>query len=285
LFETLGIKGLISQNVGGHQKGDAQPMDFTKIETLTIGGIKFQIITLTNTKESLALGAKTKKIPFYTNETHMPFCETEINGVKQRHVLIDLGSPGGFSLSYNNYGKIQKELPINKKMTEYGYLASGYYGYGKIDSVYHLKPGSLSVGEINLNNHIVKISKLMNPTIGTAFFKNYDLVMNWKDKELLLSPHTEYDNQKFIHLGFGLNYQDDALRIGALIIGSAAEKSGMQLGDKIIQIDGKDYSNTSIADYCDLIKQVFKDNTIENIVINRNGERLSFDIKNDVIIE
>ena len=66
---------------------------------------------------------------------------------------------------------------------------------------------------------------------------------------------------------------------------SEAENSGMQLGDKVIQIDGKNYANIAIADYCDLIKRVYKDNSIKNVVINRNGERLSFDLKNNVIIE
>jgi len=137
-----------------------------------------------------------------------------------------------------------------------------------------------------LNNQIIKFSKLIVPSLGTAFFRNYDLVMNWADKELLLSPHTAYDNQQFIHGGFNVHYQGDALIIASLIKESEAEKSGIQLGDKIIQIDGKDYSNIAIADYCELMKQVSKDNhSIKHVVINRNGERLSFDIKKNVIIE
>jgi len=112
------------------------------------------------------------------------------------------------------------------------------------------------------------------------------MVISWFDKELLLSPHTDYNNQKFTSPGFNLNYQNDALRIATLFKGSDAEKSGIQLGDKIIQMDGKDFSNTSMVDYCGLLKQAYKDNfSKENILINRNGERLSFDIKNDVLIE
>ena len=97
-----------------------------------------------------------------------------------------------------------------------------------------------------------------------------------------MSPHT--NNQKFINKGISLNYQDGALRIASLIKESEAEKLGIQLGDKVVQIDGKDYSNTSIDDYCDLIRQVYEDkHLIKNIVINRNGEHLSFDLKNDVL--
>ena len=245
-----------------------------------------QIITITNTKESLSLEAKTKKIPFYTfGEENKPFCNIKINEVEEKYVIIDLGSNDGFTLSYSTYDKIQKELPKSKKAIEYGSGGSGAYGYGKMDSIYYLQAGSLSVGEFGWNNQIIKCSKSIVPSLGTAFFSNYDLVMNWADKELLLSPHTDYDNQQFIHAGFNVHYQDDALVIASLIKESNAEKSGMQLGDKIIQIDGKDYSNSSIADYCDLTKQLYKDNSIKNVVINRNGKQLSFDIKKEVLIE
>ena len=325
LSKTLGRKGVITKNVGGHQ-GNYQPMDFMKIEELSIGGIKFeetacgigdfnqslelgcleldgmiganlmsmavwkidfrnQIITITNTKKSLSLKANTKLIPFYTDMTHQPYCDVIINDMKEKNVLIDLGSTGAFDFSYSNYKEIQKEIPENKKAIEYGFPSSGYYGYSKKDTIYYLQVDKLSIGAIKLDSQITKYSKSVSPTIGTAFFKNHDLVMNWKDKEILLSPHKEYGNQKFIHTGYSLNYQNNALRIASLIKESNAEKSGMQLGDKIIQIDGKDYSNTSIGDYCKLIKQLNKDNPINNFVISRNGERMSFDIKNDVIIE
>jgi len=295
LAKTLGSKGLFTVNNADSQ-GNVERIELTKIEELSIGGIKFegtgsgiidlnqsidigcidvdgvigsnlmrlavwkidfrnQIITITNNKESISLGAKTKKIPFYTY------------GEEDKHE------------------KIQKELPKNKKAIEYGSVGSGGYGYGKMDSLYYLQAGSLSVGEIGLNNQIINFSKSPVSSIGTAFFRNYDLVMNWEDKELLLSPHTEYDNQQFIHGGFNVHYQDDALIVASLIKESEAEKLGIQLGDKIIQIDGKDYSNTSIAAYCDLLKRLYKDNSIKNVVINRNGERLSFDIKDDVLIE
>ena len=326
LAKKLGGKGLFTVNNADSQ-GNAQQLEMTKIEEISIGGIKFtgtgagiidlhqsidvgcmevdgvigsnlmrlavwkidfknQVITITNRKESLALGTKVKKIPFYTyGEEDKPFCNLKINEVEEKNVVIDLGSNGGFSLSYNSYEKIQNALPIHKKAIEYGSVGSGGYGYGKMDSLYHVQAGSLSVGEIELNNQIIQFSKSIVPTLGTAFFKNYDLVMNWEDKELLLSPHTDYDNHQFIHVGFNLHYQDDALIIASLLKESDAEQSGMQLGDKITQIDGKDYSNASIEDHCDLLKQVYKDNPIKNVLINRNGEELSFDLKEEVIIE
>lgn len=324
LAEKLGSKGLITQNTGGHQ-GNYQPMDFTKIEALSIGGIKFeetacgigdfnqsmelgcieldgmiganlmrlavwefdfsnQIITITNTKESLALGAKTKKVSFYTNEVYQPYCNVNINGVEEKNVLIDLGSNGDFILSYNNYEQIHKALPSNKKAIEYGYPSSGYYGFSKIDSIYYLQTEKFSMGEIKLEKKILKFSKTVNPHIGTAFLKNYDLVMNWTDNEILLNPHTAYDNQQFTNR-ISINYKDGALRVATIIKESEVDILGIQVGDKIMQVDGKDYSVLTEETYCELISQIVEDKEITNVVVNRNGQELSVDIKKTIIIE
>ena len=325
LAATLGIKGLITQDIGGHQ-GNRQPMDFTKIEALTIGGITFeetaagigdfnqstevgcleidgiigsnlmrlavwkidyrnQIITITNTKESLSLGKDTKRIPFYSNSVHTPYCDLKINGIVEKNMMLDLGATEGFNLSYNNYKKIQKAVSNNKEVVDYGYHGAGFYGYGNIDSLYYLQADDLSIGEIQLNNQVIKFSKSFTPTIGTGFFKNYDLVMNWTDQEFLLSPHTVYDNHKLIHKGINFNYQDGALSIASLVTGSEAEALGIQVGDKVIQIDGKDYAAMTQAAYCKLFGQANWYKEIKRVVINRNGEALSFDLKNKVLIE
>ncbi len=324
LAKTLNSQELITVNNKDVQ-GNLQPMMFTKIEEVTIGGIKFedtgagigdfnqsvevgcleidgiigsnlmrlaiwkidyrnQIITISNTMESFSLGADTKKIPFYTyGEEDKPFCNIKINGVEEKNVTLDLGSNGDFSLSYKTYEMIQDKISKNKKVMQIGNVGSGFHGYGKIDSSYYLQTAKLSVGNIDLNDQIVKFSKSSTSTIGTAFYKNFDLIMNWKDKELLLSPHTNYENNKFIQKGISWNFRDGALKISALLKESEADKLGIQLGDRIIEIDGKDYSNISKEDYCILLAQ--KNKTMKHLLINRNGEQLSFDLKNNFIIE
>ena len=325
LAETAGSKSLFSINVRGHQS-KSQPMEFSKIEELSIGGIKFedtpygigdfnqsdelscigldgmigsnlmrlaiwkidfknQIITITNTKDSLSIGANAKKVPFYTDVTHQPYCNLSIDGVEETNVNIDLGSVGVFSVLYSNYEKIHNEIPKAKKAIQHGHYGSGYYGFEKIDSTYYLQVSSLSMGEIELENQIIKISKSASPTIGTSYFKNYDLIMDWNDKEIILTPHTENDNQKFIGNGITFNYKEDALRIASIIKESEADNLGIRLNDKIIMINGNDYSNITKQEYCDFILQRKWDKPKMNIIVIRAGEQLSFDLKKNVIIE
>lgn len=323
--ETLVNKKSITLDIGDGQY-NTQAMDFIKIDELSIGGIKFedtacgvgeinqnneincfevagiiganlmklavweidyknQILTISDTKESLLFGSETTNIPFYTNATHVPYCDIKINDVVENNVILDLGSNGGFGLRNNTYEKIQKDVAKSKKTAMCG-VGWGFHGYGKIDTSYYLQANEFSVGDIHLNNQIVKFSNYREATIGNMFFENYDLVFDWNNKEIILSPHTDYDNQKFSHVGYTVNYKDDVLRIASLIKGSKAEKSGMQVGDKILQVDGTDYSNCSLEDYCKLFRKILnKEYTIKNLVVNRNGEQLSIDIQNETYIK
>ncbi len=68
--------------------------------------------------------------------------------------------------------------------------------------------------------------------------------------------------------------------------GSPAEKAGIQSGDLIISIDGKDYSDEMIADAVLYMKGVGIDNPLEEtvtMVISREGENISLNFKREKI--
>lgn len=67
---------------------------------------------------------------------------------------------------------------------------------------------------------------------------------------------------------------------------SETEALGIQLGDKVIKIDGKNCVDMTEAAYCDLMVQIIENNKqLRNIVISRADEQLAFDLKNEVLIE
>ncbi len=325
LAKTLGRKELITINAPDAQ-GNAQAMGITKIEGMTIGGIKFeetcaaigdfnqsvelgcldidgliganlmslavwkidyrnQIITISDSKENIAVDASAKRIPFFTDDVNTPYCNIKINDQEEKNVMIDLGASGGFSLSSRTYDQIQESVPNNKKVMQFGYTGFGFFGYGKMDSSYYLQVNELSFGEIKLNKQVLKFSKNSTPRMGTAFFKNYDLVMNWKDQELLLSPHADFENQSFTHFGITFHYKDESLRIASLLKDSEAEKLGIQLGDKIMGINDNNYKDLSEEDYCNLVEHRNWDKEVWNIVLSRAGQEMSFQLKNSLIIE
>ena len=74
--------------------------------------------------------------------------------------------------------------------------------------------------------------------------------------------------------------------LASLVKDSEAEQLGLQLGDRIIKMNGKDYTAMTQEAYCELIVQLIDgSNPIMNIVISRDSEQLSFDLKDTVLIE
>ena len=65
--------------------------------------------------------------------------------------------------------------------------------------------------------------------------------------------------------------------IDSIVADSPAEEAGLQAGDVIVSVNGNDVTDKSGDEISILIKN--SDNNTVNLVINRNGTELSFDLK------
>ena len=65
--------------------------------------------------------------------------------------------------------------------------------------------------------------------------------------------------------------------IDSIVADSPAEEAGLQAGDVIVSVNGNDVTDKSGDEISILIKN--SDNNMVNLVINRNGTELSFDLK------
>lgn len=141
-----------------------------------------QIITISNSTESLNIPEQNEKVPFFTKMTGTPILDITLNSVTEKNVILDLGSNGDIALSKKTLDKIMKteaKLPLS---VSFGNSSSGLYGTGASDSIYYTSVSDVSFGDIALKNTIVEFTNESASTIGTNFFKNYDLVINWFDK-------------------------------------------------------------------------------------------------------
>ncbi len=316
LANTLNIKPIAVQKVEDSQNSKSN-LGFARMDNINIGGLDFintgvvisdikssqevgclnidgfigsnlmrkaiwkfdyqnQIITITNTLSSLDIPSERKKIPFFSEITGTPLCDISINGHTEKNVVIDLGSNGDITLSNKTYDKIRKNNIDISKMTLYGMGSSGLYGTGEVDTLNFVIASDITFGDIRLKKQIVEFSK-GSSTIGMNFFKNYDLIINWFNKEILLVRNSEYDYS--IHVGFGFSWllEDEKLIVGSLTAESNAVKIGLKLNDQIIGINGEDYTSISAQRWCELLENKSKLNSDTiNLTVSRNGEKLNF---------
>ncbi|MFL3662079.1 MAG: retropepsin-like aspartic protease, partial [Polaribacter sp.] len=170
-----------------------------------------QIITISNSVASLKISESSEKIPFFTYITGTPIIDITLNDVKEKNVIVDLGSNGDISLSKKTFDKLVDTDPNISRTVSFGSSSSGLYGVGAKDSVHHALISNISFGDVALKNTVVKFSNEALGTIGINYFKNYDLIINWFDKEIIVTKKKEYDNSSLTSYGFSFNNKNDRL--------------------------------------------------------------------------
>lgn len=98
-----------------------------------------------------------------------------------------------------------------------------------------------------------------------------------------MEEYTENITGNFVGIGIYMIADEESRRVVVYypIPESPAEKAGIKAGDKIISVDGTEYTSSDFDNIADYIKG--EEGTTVNIVIERNGERLSFDIVREKI--
>lgn len=182
--------------------------------------------------------------------------------------------------------------------TLYSYFDDKEKVSGKID----LNENIGSITTINSDSNIDKYLNKIKKTINKYYL--------WKDKieddklqdsavkgyvAGLGDEYTEYipaDEMKeykeeitgnFVGIGIYMIADQESNRVVVHypIPGSPAEKAGIKAGDMIVNVDGKEYTAKDFDNIADYIKG--EEGTNVNIEIERNGERLKFDIKREKI--
>ncbi len=240
-----------------------------------------QIITITNSIESLSIPKLTSKIPFFTELTGTPIIDFKLNNVTQKNVIVDLGSNGGISLSKKTYNALMKNNSSIPQTYSFGNSESGLYGLGKADSTYYIKAPSVSFGNVSLENTIVSFANKSASTIGTEFFKNYDLIINWFTKEILLINKTEYDNSTLSTFGFSYSNQENQLIVSMIY----KNMKDLKVGDQILQVDEINYNKLLPAQWCEIVENgLIKEKEEIKISILRDNKELSFTLRKEKLL-
>ena len=281
LAQILNPKSVVSQQIGDSQ-GESSSLDFVKIDKISIGGINFlntgaaianfsepneisclkidgfiganlmkkaiweidyknQKITITNSIDSLEIPSDSKKIRFYQKYANVPVVDIEIDGEPINEIKVDLGSNRDFQLSSKYYKMLLRKKAILSTTFAYGSESSGLYGRGSNDTTNYAIVSNIKLGEVVLNNQIVNFRE-DNARIGTNFFKNFRVILNWYNEEITMIKTNEYDNTKLNNFGFTPIVKGDKIFIGYIYNKSPADNAGLKLGDQILVVNGKDYN-------------------------------------------
>lgn len=224
---------------------------------------KRKVITLTDSRDSLLQKDNQKTFNFYSEGKGTPKIRVSVNDDYLDEAELDTGSSGGLELTKQKLS----HFTTSKFISLYGSIFSLFSN--KLDTTQITVLPIIKLGrDFEVPNTLVSFSSgLSRPLlIGNAFLKDYLVTIDWKRREITLSPaQSNVENQNNTY-GFSPKLKDGKIIIGSIYENLAADKAGFKLNDEIVQINEVDFRHASYNDYCQLI-QNWKDRKDKEISI------------------
>jgi hypothetical protein len=184
-----------------------------------------------------------EKIKIELDKTLNPFLKLTING-KEEKFMLDFGFGGLISLTEKTASSIKSA----NKLTIEGEGNVGANGVLNEKTYVNLLE-TLTIGKSELKNKVAYSSKSNNYNLlGSELTKYFIVTLNFKDKELILTPFADTENS-FETFGFNINLDSSKIYVSKLFEELNAQKEGLLLFDEIIAVNGKQLNN--LAALCD----------------------------------
>ncbi|MFW6029831.1 MAG: aspartyl protease family protein [Halanaerobiales bacterium] len=196
--------------------------------------------------------------------------------------------PGLIDTAYNGYIAIPSALVIQNKeyfaerrMIE----SSGNMSKGAFDeyqeNCYQLELYDFAIGDIEFDKIPIITSEY--GLVGNEFLEKFTVVINYLSEELILIKNSKDFKRNIYDTGLSLSRNDvDEIIVSGLWEDSSAERAGILIGDKILEINDKKIEDYSLIE----IWEILKDPLIENFnfLIIRDNKELTITIKKEHLL-
>lgn len=256
--ETVNLVQLNSILVGNSEVKNcaAAVVDFSGKFGSDMGGIlgsnffKFFQVSIDYQKKELILlqGAqpllKTEdeiRIPFETDMKYglAPKIECVIDGEINGTGLIDTGFPGIISLPISMMKKTES-FQEGKVLAAKGSMTGGMFGME--EESYLLRVNTLEVGSLKLAN-IPSMSHSLDDEhilFGNTFLSKFKVTLDYPAKEMVLQPHEMSFETNIPSYGLTLARKDKKTIVSGIWDNSSASRSGIKLGNEVVEINSHD---------------------------------------------
>jgi len=222
------------------------------------------------------------KLTRHKNRLYIPLSVSINDSISiSGNYLLDFGSGGAVSLTSSSSRAYNLDTNITNKtpyFTKYG-------GIGGESSSYDFVTRSITMGNFKFNNvtmdfSVDKSGALASDKypgiIGNKIFERFDIVIDFKNDMLYLSPNTSYNNIfKPPRLGFSYVDWSQSLcywLVSGIYSSLNADRAGLKIDDRILSINGVDVNDISY----ELQKSYFDDLDEVHLIVERDGEIIEF---------
>ena len=216
-----------------------------------------QLMTLSDTP-ALLPAPKLEGIPLKIDrKTSLPYIKVDVQPFGKQWVVFDSGSDDLFSFKTKTINKYreQEKFEDHPLLTFFGVTSLGSSGViPKPMAAYTTFVEKLTIGQTTLNKFYADISKRSRSRVGTGLLRYGSVMVDYQAKQFYFIPtsnHQEATGMKG-SIGFFPRYTENGYIVSALQPQSKAEKEGLQLGDRILQLNEINLRNMEEVDHCEL---------------------------------
>jgi predicted aspartyl protease len=227
---------------------------------------------ITNT-EKLNIPKESYEIPFVADVTGTPLVHLRIGQIDVRKLKIDTGSVGFLSTDIDIYSGMKEKDYIVAERVSYGVSSVGLFGTSEKDTIKQVLLKDFSMGNLCVVNQTVDLKQGKTSLLGMSFFRNYIITLDWKRNTLFLTPQGDFYNAYTETFGISMFKQGEKMVVSMITEGSDAQKAGIEIGDIVLGVNDVDVANTTLEEYCRVIKLVrVKEVESIQVVIDKNGQ-------------
>ncbi len=202
---------------------------------------------------------------------------------------VDLGSTHGFAASREYWEKMRgrnQEIPF---VTGYGEIAGGALAVAEESCSLSAILENARLGKSPGRKIWVDVYPRPFASVGTNFFRRFQVTFDWPKKEIRLTPWLEESEPALSTFGFSSSWhgQDHCLYVNYIYRGSPAAKAGMAVGDRILQVNDLELTDLSLADYCRFFLEpeaFFGTEEIMHLRLRGESEERSVELHKEVIL-
>ncbi len=203
--------------------------------------------------------------------------------------MLDFGSGNSVSITSPTAKNYRLQNSINKKI---GYHTK-YGGIGGESSSYDFMAKSVEIGGFTLNDVTMDFStdkrgamatSRHHGLIGNKVLEQFDIIIDFNNNFLYIKPNSKYGTSfKFSRLGFSFVDRNQTLNawiVTGLYNNCNAEKAGLRIDDRIINVNGTDVNSISYKN-----QKMFIDELSDILLtINRNGKIVKIKFKAEPVM-
>ncbi|WP_308909930.1 aspartyl protease family protein [Pseudokordiimonas caeni] len=212
---------------------------------------------------------------------HAPIVDYKAGTITDK-ALFDTGSSAEISLFAGVYDNpsVRANIPPHTIRTGRGSQGISAGGAGTVTDLAYFDLSKIELGAKEINN-LQGLKRDVPPTLlGAGLLGSYVISMDYTKGELILEKRQKAEPAD-THPGYAVTLGEDHASVTQLFHGSEAEAAGLQLGDQVIELQGKSLRVTSDADRCEKANWLF--DTFDarepaKIVVLRNGAAQTIEI-------